>query len=199
MNNQTAEFSVHKEKAHYGARDRDGGWMQTFSGKQFWPMDPHVDDIDIRDIAHSLSMQCRYNGHSLRYYSVAEHSVYVSRYVSGHLALEGLLHDAAEAYLCDIPRPLKPHLTNYRETEERLERVIATHFGLKYPFHPDIKRVDSAILGDEKEALMSTEPEPWYLPYEALGVKIEGWMPQEAEKRFLERYRALRGAVQEVA
>src|SRR4051794_15527189 len=86
---------------------RRGGWITTFSRRQFWPLDPHSDEIHIEDIAHSLSQQCRFGGHSRSFYSVAQHSCLVSALCKANDALWGLLHDASEAYLGDIPRPLK--------------------------------------------------------------------------------------------
>ena len=82
---------------------RRGGWIQTYTGRQFWPLDPRIEDIDIHDIAHALSHQCRYSGHCLRFYSVAEHSVLLSHHVAGEHMLWALLHDAWEAYLAAIP------------------------------------------------------------------------------------------------
>jgi uncharacterized protein len=86
---------------------RTGDWIQTYTGKQFWPLSPLPEDIVIEDIAHALSMQCRFGGHVRTFYSVAQHSVHVSLLVEPQYALWGLLHDAAEAYLVDLPRPIK--------------------------------------------------------------------------------------------
>ena len=82
---------------------RNGSWLQTYTGIQFWPLDPRPEEIDIQDIAHALSLLCRFNGHCQRFYSVAEHSVHVSTILAPEFGLWGLLHDAAEAYLSDIP------------------------------------------------------------------------------------------------
>jgi hypothetical protein len=88
-------------------RDRRGDWMQTFTGRAFYPLDPRPEDIDPVDIAHALSLICRYGGHSSRFYSVAEHCVLMSHAVAPEHALWALLHDATEAYLGDMIRPLK--------------------------------------------------------------------------------------------
>jgi uncharacterized protein len=90
---------------------RNGAWIQTVTGKQFWPMDAQPEEVDIEDIAHALSLPCRFNGHCKQFYSVAEHSIHVSRVVSNENAARGLLHDAAEAYLSYIPQPVKRELT----------------------------------------------------------------------------------------
>src|SRR5687768_8805887 len=118
------------------------GHILTYSGVLVNPLDPNPDTILIDDIIHSLCNQCRYNGHTSKFYSVGEHSVYVSWSVKPENALAGLLHDASEAYLCDIPRPLKPFFTNYKEMEAKLEEVIFTKFGLPYPMALDVKQVD---------------------------------------------------------
>jgi hypothetical protein len=103
---------VQKEVESMG---RKGDWIQTFTGKQFWPLDPRPDEVYIEDIAHALGNICRFNGHCLRFYSVAEHCFHVSHKVVPGLALMGLLHDAAEAYVCDVVRPVKPYLKEYKK------------------------------------------------------------------------------------
>lgn len=172
---------------------RKGDWMQTWSGRQFWPLDPRAEDIDLRDIAHSLSLQCRYAGHCCTFYSVAEHSVLMTRWMLGregfaHFAPWALLHDAPEAYLVDVPRPVKPFLVGYREIEDRVMSVIAEAFGLRHTGSdviPDVvKQVDNRILADEYPQLM-VQSVPWNLPYEPLGVVVEGWSPQKAKLEFL--------------
>ena len=84
-------------------------WIQVYSGKSFSPLSPTIEDIEIEDIAHALSLQCRYAGHCLYHYSIAQHSVLVSRYVSQENKLWGLLLDASEAYPMDVPMPIKQH------------------------------------------------------------------------------------------
>lgn len=86
---------------------QDNSWIQTFSGRQFFPLEPRVEDVCIEDIAHGLSNLCRYAGHCECFYSVAQHCLLVSRVVPREHALRGLLHDASEAYLIDVPRPIK--------------------------------------------------------------------------------------------
>ena len=99
------------------------GFIGTFSGLRFWPLDPNPEKILIADIAHALAHQCRFGGHASKFYSVAEHSVHVSKLCLPEHALWGLLHDASEAYLVDLPRPLKllPEFAPYREAERRLQ------------------------------------------------------------------------------
>lgn len=123
------------------------GEIRTFTGKLVRPMDLKVGDICIEDIAHGLSRVCRFAGQCAGFMSVAEHSVAVARIVmttDPDHALEALLHDASEAYLGDMPRPIKhlPEMAPYREAEERAERAIAQKFGLVYPWPQSVKDAD---------------------------------------------------------
>lgn len=175
---------------------RAGSWMQTATGRQFWPMDPYIADIAIEDIAHALSNACRYAGHCLTFYSVAQHSVLVSRALPEEFKLWGLLHDASEAYLVDVPRPVKPYLVGYQEAEDRLMAVIAQAFGLIPATMPDeVKRVDNAILADEAAQLMVKAPAAWHLPEPALNIKITPWSPEIAHGTFLSEYTRLRNDI----
>src|SRR5689334_2642685 len=109
-----------------------GDWMQTFTGRRFYPLSPRPGEIDPADIAHALSLLCRYGGHVDRFYSVAEHCVLMSQAVAPEDALAALLHDATEAYVVDVPRPLKRQLAGYREIEEQVWFAIAYRFRLDY-------------------------------------------------------------------
>lgn len=173
---------------------RIGDWIQTYTGKRFYPLDPREDDIDIRDIAHALSMQCRYAGHCDRFYSVAEHSVLLSEFceAGGRMAARwALLHDASEAYIVDVPRPLKPYLINYKGIEAALMEVIARRFGLYSAMPDEVKRADDRILADE--VAQNLGPLKWDTqPGPRLGVTLHFWSPAEAERAFLARYDALR-------
>lgn len=167
---------------------RIGDWIQTYSGRQFWPLDARESEIDITDIAHSLSMQCRYNGHCEEFYSVAEHCVHVSYYVEKKNAMWGLLHDASEAYLCDIPRPLKPYLSEYKDIEANLMKVIAKRFNLELPEPANVKDIDNRIVTDEKLLNMKKPPVEWSVNFEPLGVELQYWTPKQAKYRFIDRY-----------
>lgn len=111
-------------------RQRRGDWMQTFTGRAYWPCDPLPSDVYIGDIAHALARLCRFNGHVIvPHYSVAEHSVRCSRIVESNLALAALLHDAAEAYVADVPNA----------------RAVGRAFGVELVnLHPDVKRAVAA-------------------------------------------------------
>lgn len=169
---------------------RIGDWMSTYTGRKFWPMDPDYREIDILDIARALSMQCRYNGHVKKFYSVAEHCWLVSL-ACPEYPLWGLLHDASEAYLSDIIRPVKPYLQEYIEAEKNLMVAVCRRFAL-YPVMPQaVKEADNRILVDEARALLTCEGKDWNLPYEPLGAAIIGLPPEEAEKLFLHRFAQL--------
>src|SRR3954454_351254 len=107
-----------------------GDWMQTYSGRRFYPMNPRPSEIDPVDIAHALSLLCRYGGHVDRFYSVAEHCVLMSQAVAPENALAALLHDATEAYVCDVPRPLKRQLPGYAAIEAMVWLAIVARFDI---------------------------------------------------------------------
>lgn len=171
------------------SREKDG-WFQTHTGRAFWPTSPMIEDIDIRDIAHALSMLCRFNGHVKFFYSVADHSVRVSKIVPRSLALTGLLHDASEAYLGDMIRPLKLEMPEYRAAEERLERLIAKRFGLEFPWHPDIKNADLVLLRTERRDLLAHQ-RPWAEGPQPLAERIVPMDPAAVEAAFFQRYHEL--------
>jgi hypothetical protein len=136
------------------------GSITTFSGIRFWPLIPNPADIRIEDIAHALSNQCRFAGHASKFYSVAEHSVHVSKLSAPEDALWGLLHDASEAYLVDLPRPLKllPEFAPYREAEHRLQRAVAARFGLPPDQPASVTEADDTMLWIEAHSLLGSMP-----------------------------------------
>lgn len=167
--------------------NRKGDWIQTYQGKRFWPLDPRAEEIDIIDIAHSLAMKCRYGGHCSRFYSVAEHSILVSRALPYEYALWGLMHDAAEAYLADICKPVKPYLAGWKEIESGVMRAVCERFGLEVDEPEIVKKYDHRILTDEKRYLMKEGPS-WGGLIEGLGVEIEFLSPEKAKDEFLTAY-----------
>lgn len=139
-------------------------WIETVSGKRVYFMNAEPDQIDIKDIAHALANQCRYNGHSLGYYSVAEHCVNVSMMLPKDLMLAGLLHDATEAYLADIPSPVKQYLPDYYKIEKALESVIAKKFDLPYEnesWPKEVKDADKEALSTESWWLLPSKGNDW--------------------------------------
>jgi hypothetical protein len=145
-------------------------FIETYTGKRFYPLNARKEDICITDIAHALSNQCRFSGHTRRFYSVAEHSVHVSLVVADRGGsfedqLWGLLHDASEAYLVDLPTPLKKDPVFgfvYRAAERALTKAIAEAFDLEGHEPPGIvHNADLAMLATEARDLMPCKPEHW--------------------------------------
>lgn len=162
-----------------------GDWIQTAMGRQFWPIDPRADEVFIDDIAHALSMLCRFGGHCRRFYSVAEHSVLMSRAAPPEFKRWALLHDASEAYLVDVPRPIKPFLVGYDEAETKIMQAVAARFGLKGSLPDQVKRMDRAILMDEQQQNMAPAPVPWSTDTAPLGVRLQFWNPIDARTAFM--------------
>lgn len=175
-------------------RERKGDWIQTYTGRRFWPADPRPEDVFIEDIAHALSMLCRFGGHCLRFYSVAEHSVLLSWAAPPEWKRWCLLHDATEAYLCDLPGPIKRGLPEYGFMEHRLLLVVARRFGLKLAeceqIPQEVKRLDAAILEDERVNMAHCDHE-WTRGPGKLGTSPQYLTPIEAEAAFLNQFRAL--------
>lgn len=169
-----------------------GTWMQTFTGKRFYPLAPLAEEIDPIDIAHALSQICRYGGHARRFYSVAEHCVLMSNAVAPEHALWALLHDATEAYVGDMVRPLKIHMPEYREVEDRVMVAVAERFGLDgVTMPPAVKDADNRILLSERAVVMTPTEDDWSLDVEPLDVRIRAWQPAAAELMYLDRLTAL--------
>jgi uncharacterized protein len=172
------------------------GHIVTYTGKAIEPLNPDPALIDIRDIAHALGNVARFCGHTRTLYTVAQHSVLVSRNVPPEHALVGLLHDASEAYLSDIARPIKqqPEFgTVYKAAEERLMHAIGEALGFDWPPPACVKRADEMLLRSEQRDLM-----PDLLRFEGdeyLPEPINPWPPEFAKFMFLCRYAAVREAV----
>lgn len=178
-------------------RERIGDWIQVISGNPFWPLDPRPHEIELNDIAWALGMQCRYAGHVKSFYSVAEHSVLVSQAVPPEHAMWGLLHDATEAYLVDLPRPIKRCVPEYARAEDRLAECIAERFGLCWPMPAAVKQADTEILHVERVALLAPSVLPWGVGQQAFpgdgltGVQVFGLAPELARRAFLDRFAVL--------
>jgi hypothetical protein len=170
--------------------ERKGDWMQTATGGMYWPVDPHWSEVNIVDIALSLSKLCRFGGHcGPDLYSVAEHSVLVSHCVPEEFAMQALLHDATEAYCMDIPRPLKKHIEGYAVIEERNWKAIALKFNLPYVLDKSVKTADNAVLAAEKQRVM-VKARKWHMEDEIVPamVPIRCLQPHAAAVYFLTRY-----------
>jgi 5'-nucleotidase len=164
---------------------RIGGWIQTYTGRAFFLMDARPEDFCIEDIASGLSMQTRYVGQGSRFYSIAEHSVLVAGHLPDDQKLCGLLHDGPEAYLGDLSSPLKKLLPDYCRIEHQLLCRLAERYRLAPPPWPAVKRIDTAIVADERAQLFGPPPLEWPQREPPLGVKLRFWTPARARAEFL--------------
>lgn len=189
----------------------ENNFIRTYTGRKYWPLNPRPEDVCIEDIAHHLALINRFAGATYEPYSVAQHSVLVSNCIRDRLApfvgadrirmlcLAGLLHDASEAYLQDIPRPFKhsPVMDLYREWEEKNERVIAYALGVEYPWPDCVKSADFVLLHTEMYDLLDRPKDqnlaPWQTEPRPIGL-LPTIFPLEwraAEASFLRLYRDL--------
>src|SRR3954454_9234708 len=176
-----------------------GPYLQTVSGRWVNPFYPDPAQLNAGDIARALANQCRFGGHCRTFYSVAQHSVIVSELVEARGGdpedvFAALMHDASEAYLGDMPHPLKhrsPLGAAFKEAEAALEGVLREHFAIKAGV-PEIKRADRALLATERRAFSA---EDWHWPelegVEPLDLQLVAWSPDEAAAAFAERYAEL--------
>lgn len=179
--------------------ERRGEWFQTFTGRAVYLIDPRPEEICIEDIAHGLAFQCRFNGHVSVFYSIASHSICVSQLVEPQYALQGLLHDATEAYLGDMVKPLKASMPEYREAEKRMWTVIAEKFGVPVDIHPSVKYADLVALATERFHLMGPSPLPWDIDEFGIArssLPLQLDQPYQAETNFLRRFRKLTMAIE---
>lgn len=171
-------------------------WMQTHSGKQFWPGDPRASDVDIGDIAHALSQICRFNGHSKLFYSVAEHSVNVCALVDDPaLKLHALLHDAHEAYLGDLISPIKRlvEMRAYKGIEKKCWAAVAERFDLSTVWPPEVKRADLQMLANEAGVFWDWKiVEKWELGVSPQPFKPKYLAPWAAKNAFLAEFQRWR-------
>lgn len=170
-------------------------YVSTVSGNRFYPLEPRIDHVDIEDIAHGLAYQCRFNGQTQEFYSVAQHSLLVSSLVPTDLRLAALLHDAAEAYLGDMVKPLKVLLPEFAAIEDKVGAMIAEAFGIDFSDYRPIKRADLIALATEKRDLMPHSAERWaYLDgVKPVQQRIVAMHPGEAKRAFLEEFGRLKG------
>ncbi len=177
-------------------------YIETYTGLHFYPYN-YRPEFNILDIAHALSMCTRYNGHANRFYSVAEHSIMVANLMetfgTGN-PLEGLMHDATEAYLSDVPAPFKKHLPDWQEFDEQLEVKLRTWLGFEGDRPPGVKEADWYALFIEGYDLLPSGGESFADPEEMRPVAMELLLrfpvvcldPPNAERAFLKKFSQLR-------
>lgn len=200
---------------------RDKTWIETYSTKQFWLLDPDGAAVDPIDVAHAIAYQCRYNGHTsnqalkkLRknshypayperidgcddFLSVAEHCCHLADYCLAQgwgpqKAFQALIHDAGEAYSGDIPRPWKNAVPRLRDLEHELDMVVLPALGGAGEKPDWLDKIDTRILQDERTQARNPSSHDWKLDgYEPLGITIQFWNPERAKREWMRRYNEL--------
>lgn len=175
----------------------DEAYIETYTGKTVFFMDPDPSMFDIHDIAHALSNNCRWTGHCKNFISVAEHSYWASTLVDPKYAMEALMHDASEAYLTDVAAPIKPYLTNYYEIEAKIMKALSVQFNFQYPLPKKVKQIDTLLLSEEAYQVVPSQGKQWKM-WESIGGRPEKrdlefgfWTPEEAEEMFMFQYYAI--------
>jgi hypothetical protein len=176
--------------------EKTGGWIYTYTGRRIEPLNPDPTQIDIVDIAYSLAGQRRFTGHTDPWYNTGQHSVLVSTIVPAEDALWGLLHDAPEAYISDIARPVKRQAEFepfYKAAEDTLMAAVCERFGLPLQMPASVKEADDMLLRAEQRDLMPNDPSEGPIYQE----KVIPWESATSMTKFLNRYTELTGEVYE--
>lgn len=173
----------------------DKNWIQTNSGGQFYPLDPRLEDINILDIVEGISKECRYNGQTNGFYSVAEHCVILSRLVPERLAKAALLHDASEGYISDICRPVKtkPEMAEYVLAEARLQNTLYHYFRITHTAEDWklLETLDSEMIHIEAPQVFKTLNPAWKLRPPKFDVKIQMLEWRDAKAAYMQRFNEL--------
>ena len=180
--------------------ERKGKYMETYTGEFFYPVDPRIEEVNIEDIAHGLSLICRFGGQCKYFYSVAQHCLNVRNDLKEQnydevIQLYGLLHDASEAYISDIVSPLKPELPDYKLYEKKIEEAIFNRFGLDYPdeeIHEIIKRSDIDVFCNEALVLMQNKNN-WIdnFDYRRIAIDLNPRNMGEVEREYIKTQKML--------
>jgi hypothetical protein len=173
-------------------------WIRTFTGGKVYYFEPHKSNIEIEDVAHALSLICRFNGATKEFYSVAQHSVFVCDMIYNDtkdksLAFTGLMHDSSEAFISDVPSPFKIHFAGYKKAEKRMEKWLAARFDFDFPHGDIVKKYDLIALSTEMRDLMAVTDNE-HLP-RPLDTNINPKGPKQAERMFIARYNFLKPKV----
>lgn len=169
-------------------------YILTAEGDAFHYTHPGHSKITITAIAHALSNICRFTGHTREFYSVAQHSVLVASILPPRLALQGLLHDAHEAFVGDVNSPLKHLIPDYRRIEKAAELAVHRAFGLPDELDPLVKHADLVLLATEKRDLMPPDPMSWGIleGIKPLPFKLTPSEPEVARRTFMAMFQRLR-------
>lgn len=194
-----------KNNNEAGPSGRRGAPICTATGRLFWPLDPRPEEVAIEDVAAALSKLCRFGGHCRAFYSIAQHSIHVAELVEAEgqgpvAVLRALLHDAAEAYLLDLPRPIKyaSGMQPYRNAEADVESVIVAAFNLPLLAPSIILWADQTIFATEVRDLMpNCRSEFWSTTNPPRSERIVPWTPERAEASFLAAFERLATAAAE--
>ena len=168
----------------------NGPSILTADDRYYFFNHPSV-NVTLNAVARGLANTCRFGGQCQQFYSVAEHSIYVSRLVPAPLALWGLMHDASEAFIGDMPKPLKEVLPDYKALEKRIEGPILAAFGLEGAMPREVKDADMAMLSVEQVQVMANhDPWSWTIHTDDAHsrIKVAFLSPQEAYEAFVQRF-----------
>ena len=164
--------------------------VSTKSGRRVSLLNPSPSQIVIGDIAHGLAHQCRFNGQTNKFYSVAQHSVLVASILPRELRLAGLLHDASEAYLGDVVQPLKDLLPEYQAIEVKFCEILGERFGVNLLHNDAIKHADLVVLATERRDLMPMDTADWssIAGITPMSRTIKPMSPDAATTQFMEMF-----------
>lgn len=185
----------------------EDGWIELVNGTQFYFGAPEDHMIHVEEVAHALSMLCRFNGHTKRFYTVAEHACLMSDWVMAQdwatplHGLTALHHDDAEYIIGDMARPVKMKVPQFKALETVLDGAIALRFGTEYPFPPWLKAIDKRILVDERRGTINPSSNNWGID-DLVPLSVKFWwmlgrFPWVVKHRYLRRHRRLMAAVRE--
>lgn len=170
-------------------------WITTYTNKEVSLDDLRPEDFDIEDVAHALSLTCRFGGHSKEFYSVSQHSCYCADLVPDSIKLKALLHDAHEAYVTDVPWPFKEWISGIEEAQDAIDEVMLPKWGLDVGKPGWLKKIDIEVGLAEAKVLMPEGSYRSFIPYREgyrptdIPLKSEGcWRPDMAEARFLKLF-----------
>jgi len=166
-------------------------WIRTYSGKKFYVFNPRLKDISIEDIAHALSLMCRFTGHTEELYSVGQHSLIVMELCPEEFKLEGLTHDFPEAYITDLATPVKRRMPSFKECEDTLHTAIAKKFHLQFPMPKIIKEIDQEVFKMEWAYLMERNKTLKNNKFRMSKEEFKILSPKEVERRIIESFNQL--------